>query len=264
MAHAKINLQRMFDWIEQSLAMGGYAPDDAAICERFGFTSTESARTLLAELADAGRITIMGYGEKRVISLGRARRAAPIAAPRPVPAVRKSDPEVDAAAAKIMAILGRGLAAPAARPAASPPAAASPSSARSEAMPTQPDVRNITIQARGDLRAAIEQRAEADGVALGRAAQDLVEAGLRAAAMPLPAPVTAEWDGTKASTDVFFANLPDHWLIDELSRRMNAGVGDDDYTAALQQRDAAITRAEAAEGQLATLRAQISSLLTAA
>ena len=107
MAHAKINLSQMFDWIERSLDRDIAQPTDAQIMERFGFDSPESARTLLAELADAGRITIKGYGETRKITLGRT-KAALAPAPRRLPAAKRADPIIDAGVAKIAAIVARG------------------------------------------------------------------------------------------------------------------------------------------------------------
>lgn len=107
MAHAKINVARMYDWIEHNLNQGIALPADAQIMERFGFDSPESARTLLAELADAGRITIKGYGETRTITLGRT-KATLTPAPRPVPTAKKADPVIDAGVAKIAAIVARG------------------------------------------------------------------------------------------------------------------------------------------------------------
>ena len=60
MAHPNIRKQQMLAWIEECLDASMPCPGDASICERFNLTSTESARTLLAELADAGRFTIRG------------------------------------------------------------------------------------------------------------------------------------------------------------------------------------------------------------
>jgi hypothetical protein len=70
MAHAKINLQRMLDWIVASVDAGGAQMTDAEICERFGFSSTEHARTLLAELSDQGKIRIDWRAQPRMIVLG--------------------------------------------------------------------------------------------------------------------------------------------------------------------------------------------------
>lgn len=107
MAHAKLNLVRMLSWIEQRLDTGHATPTDAEICELFGFDSTESARTLLAELADAGKITIKGYGPDRRIALGRSKGAI-AGVGRVAPTVKKADADVDRAAARLAEIVRRG------------------------------------------------------------------------------------------------------------------------------------------------------------
>ncbi|EZP57243.1 hypothetical protein [Sphingomonas sp. RIT328] len=106
MAHAKLNLARMLSWIEQRLDAGQATPTDADICALFGFDSTESARTLLAELADAGKITIKGYGPDRSIALGRSKRAI-AGVGRVAPTVKKADADVDRAAARLTEIVRR-------------------------------------------------------------------------------------------------------------------------------------------------------------
>lgn len=106
MAHAKLNLSRMYDWIARNLDLDVPQPTDAEIMQLFGFDSAESARTLLAELADAGRITIKGYGENRTIALGRIKSIL-VPAPRPLPSAKKADPAVDDGVAKIAAIVAR-------------------------------------------------------------------------------------------------------------------------------------------------------------
>ena len=106
MAHSRLALTTMLDWIEQCLTGDAALPTDAEIMERYGFASAEHARTLLAELADAGKITIRGYGADRVILLGRVKSAV-VPAPRAAPAVRKVDPEVDRAVVKIRDIITR-------------------------------------------------------------------------------------------------------------------------------------------------------------
>ncbi len=58
-------LIRLFDWIERNIELDVAQPSDAEIMQRFGFDNPEHARTLLAELADSGRITLKGYGERR-------------------------------------------------------------------------------------------------------------------------------------------------------------------------------------------------------
>jgi hypothetical protein len=107
MAHAKLNLSRMYDWIERNFDLDVPQPTDADIMQLFGFDSPVSARTLIAELADAGRITIRGYGENRTIALGRIKSELK-PAPRPQPTAKKADPVVDAGIAKIAAIVARG------------------------------------------------------------------------------------------------------------------------------------------------------------
>lgn len=106
MAHAKLNLSRMYDWIERNLDLDVPQPSDADIMRVFGFDNAENARTLLAELADAGRITIKGYGETRTIELGRIKSML-VPAPRPLPSAKKADPAVDDGVAKIAAIVAR-------------------------------------------------------------------------------------------------------------------------------------------------------------
>ncbi len=97
----------MYDWIGWCLGEDQSMPTDAAIMQRFGFDNAESARTLLAELADASRITIKGYGETRTIALGRTKSTL-VPAPRPLPSAKKLDPAVDDGVAKIAAIVARG------------------------------------------------------------------------------------------------------------------------------------------------------------
>ena len=98
--------------------------------------------------------------------------------------------------------------------------------------------RAITFPADGDLLRAIEQRAEAESIGLGRAAMDLAMRGLAAINEPPadPAPVPP------AVEDVHLDAL-----LGEVRRRFeHAG----DRSAEL----AAITRADEAEGKLARLR----------
>lgn len=107
MAHSKLNRTKMLDWIERCLAQAAGTPTDREIVEHFGFASTEQARTLLAELADAGKITIAGYGDTRRITLGRA-KSAHVRISRPEPTVAHEDPVVTAGFEKIKAIITRG------------------------------------------------------------------------------------------------------------------------------------------------------------
>lgn len=116
MAHPRIIQQQMLDWIKNSLSLRSALPTDAQIVDRFNLTGVESARSLLADLADAGEITIKGHGSSRTIALGRkAKTFEP--APRPTPAVvarvggKRADDEqvqINTAAARIREILDRG------------------------------------------------------------------------------------------------------------------------------------------------------------
>jgi len=204
MAHAKINLSRMFDWIERSIELDVAQPTDADIMQRFGFDNPEHARTLLAELADSGRITIKGYGETRAISLGRTKSALQPAA-RPTPAAKRPDPIVDAGVAKIAAIVARGPTAgasraihasaaltsvrgkpsPAPKPSQPTPIAAPSPTKEAPLMPAKsiqlPASAGVAIQ-------AIETYAKQNDVSLGAATASLIEAGLAKPTTPVPAP----------------------------------------------------------------------------
>jgi hypothetical protein len=94
MQHSAINRGRMMDWIEDALEKGAPLPSDAEIADQFGFEAEESARTLLADLADRGLITIVGTGPLREIRLGRSKYLAPAAQPKRsiVKATRRGDP----------------------------------------------------------------------------------------------------------------------------------------------------------------------------
>lgn len=119
-----------------------------------------------------------------------------------------------------------------------------------------PKSRVISLPASGAVLAAIETRASDRDLPLGQAAGSLIEDainGLVEEALDAGKPAPSEWDGTKAGAAIFFANLPDAWLIEELVRRLDSGVGTDDF-------DAAVARAEAAESKLATLRTAFAEL----
>lgn len=116
MAHARIIQQQMLDWIGNSIALRSALPTDAQIVDRFNLPGVESARSLLADLADAGEITIKGFGATRTIAIGRKPRAFDAAA-RPTPPVvarvgskRADDDEaqLDIATARIRDIIARG------------------------------------------------------------------------------------------------------------------------------------------------------------
>jgi hypothetical protein len=116
MAHPRIIQQQMLDWIKNSVSLRSALPTDAQIVDRFNLTGVESARSALADLADAGEITIKGHGASRTIALGRkAKTFEP--APRPTPAVvarvggKRTDDEnaqIQETTDKIRAIIERG------------------------------------------------------------------------------------------------------------------------------------------------------------
>lgn len=258
MAHAKLNLSRMYDWIERNLELDVPQPADAEIMELFGFDSPEQARTLLAELADAGRITIKGYGEARTIALGRVKSALMPAA-RPMPAAKRTDPNVDAGIAKIAAIVARGPSASAARavqasaalkaigtkrqPVAPPekpkpivtPAHAPP---KKEA-PVMP-AKSVQLPASAIVAInAIETYAKANDVSMGAAAAHLIEAGLATPVLAVSAPVEF------LSVDQLLAAIKDRFEgVLNLPDRS-------DEVATLT------TRAEAAERKLEAMRAAL-------
>lgn len=246
MAHAKLHRQIMLDWIEDAISAGHPMPADAAICERFNFQSAEQARTLLAELADAGKITVRGgYGPGREILLGRVRPGAlPIA--KPEPSITRVDPEVDAATAKIMAIVGRGRSTSPALAAPTPPLPAAsvavPPVEKDPPMPNPADKKTISFVASGPVLEEIRRRT-ADGTSFNQAVQDLLADVMRASQ-----PVAS-------SGAVDLSALEAHALISELARRVTAGADPAELAAAEGRAKEAEARAEAAEARLASIRA---------
>lgn len=112
MVTPRILQQQLLDLIRISIDGGREAPSDDAIAARFNLRGIETARSLLADLADQGAITISGFGPTRRITLGR-NTVQPKPAPRPIPAVVKRtagarDGSIDAGLAKISQILARG------------------------------------------------------------------------------------------------------------------------------------------------------------
>lgn len=86
MAHPKLQLSRLLDLIKESIDHGD-APTDDQIVAFLGLDSEQTARSMLADLADRGDITMRGVGGMRQIALGRQHRT--IETPRPVPSVVK-------------------------------------------------------------------------------------------------------------------------------------------------------------------------------
>lgn len=113
-------------------------PTDEQIASYCGFDDAAPVRSLLADLADRGEITMRGTGEARVITLGRQKSTvAPI--PRPVPSVTKPVKSIEEGLAKIRAAVARGKAAvgPTPPPVVKTPAKSAPV-ARTDPTPISP------------------------------------------------------------------------------------------------------------------------------
>lgn len=153
MKHSVLHKRGMLEWVQICADEGRPMPDDAAIMDRFGFATPELARTLLADLADAGRIRVRGAGAARTIEIG-ARPPSVIARAIAEPAVRRpvAPTRIDlirSAAARLAARGAAGAAradvspivppvAVAAAPAAAPVVAPAPAPVKDRPMPTAP------------------------------------------------------------------------------------------------------------------------------
>ncbi|GEM72036.1 hypothetical protein SAQ01S_18020 [Sphingomonas aquatilis NBRC 16722] len=249
MAHSRFALTTMLDWIERCLTDGiALLPTDAEIMERYGFTSPEHARTLLAELADAGKITIRGYGADRVIVLGRVRAAvAPL--PRVVPPARRVDAEIDQAVTKIRGIVNRqGAAVRKAVEAnaeellnmVNPSPAAPTPPLRKQENRAMAGAKSIQLpSAAASAIEAVERLAEADGISLGIAAATLIERGM-SVQRPTANAVAPSLEEAIEMLRAAFGARPDHSA--ELAEERDARV-------------AAEARAVAAELKLEAVRA---------
>lgn len=104
MKHSALNKRLALAWIHDCARTGSPMPTDAAIMERFNFASEETARTLLADLADAKAIVILGAGRDRVIHVPSPtpQGFAPPPVERLTPTVVRADPAVDRLAAMIL------------------------------------------------------------------------------------------------------------------------------------------------------------------
>jgi hypothetical protein len=87
MAHPKLQLSRLLDWLKLRIECEDTSPTDEQIAAFLGLDSERTAMSMLADLADRGDITIRGSGAARHIALGRQHRA--IETPRPVPSIAK-------------------------------------------------------------------------------------------------------------------------------------------------------------------------------
>lgn len=268
MAHAKLNLSSMFDWIERNIEHHVAQPTDAQIMARFGFDNPESARTLLAELADAGRITIKGYGAARTITLGRTKTAlAP--APRPLPAAKRADPVIDAGVAKITAIIARGGNARSARAAQADAALKAVSTKsvpvpRPSKAPTPRPVAAVIVKEPAPMPAkticlpasavtaidAIEQLSAKNGITIGGAAVLLIEQALAPASNVEP---------ERESPTIASVMSDLNTLFQDLRRQADRPDQSGEVAAAVERATDAEARAIAAETALARIKAALAS-----
>lgn len=102
----KIIKQQLMDWIRKCHVEGTAMPSDANIMERFGLFTQEAARSILAELADEGGISIKWANGERAIKLGRKELALTRAPALPA-TPKKRGTSLDDGTDKIMAIIGR-------------------------------------------------------------------------------------------------------------------------------------------------------------
>lgn len=117
MKHSAMHRRLMLEWIHDCADAAKPMPNVAAILDRFGFAGPEQARTLLADLADAGSIKLTGVGVAQTITLpsDAPAPAVPVArGERLPPSIVKPDPAVERVAAMIVALKSRGGTVPAA------------------------------------------------------------------------------------------------------------------------------------------------------
>jgi hypothetical protein len=179
-AHTRAEHAQMLAWLRECDEHDLPAPTDDAIAHRFCFHTYEQARTLLADLADTGAISIRYADGGRTVSLGKDRRAL-ASVLRPEPAVRKRQLDVDAGVSKIMRIISGGKGAP--------PEPA-PIDRLAERKASKPRKKQVNIHVSGPLLEAIEKAA--DGEPLSVVVRMLLEERLLRppeAAAPHPKPL---------------------------------------------------------------------------
>lgn len=136
MKHSAMHRRLMLEWIHDCADAGKPMPTVTAIVDRFAFAGPEQARTLLADLADAGTIRLTGVGVAQTITLPDDAPAPAVPADRGErlpPSIVKPDPAVERVTAMIVGLKSRGGTVPAApvakeNPVARKPVAPAPSS----------------------------------------------------------------------------------------------------------------------------------------
>lgn len=121
MRHSHLNKRKAFDFIATELEQGRQVSDQQ-LQDLCCFFEREHVKTLLADLADEGAISVTWDGPVRTIALGPKERAK-VHAPRPVPTIvrpavlrqrqRRAALDEESATARIMSIMkGRPVAQP--------------------------------------------------------------------------------------------------------------------------------------------------------
>jgi hypothetical protein len=141
-----------------------------------------------------------------------------------------------------------------------PPSPASPPIPKEEPpIMAAPDRRQISFVAEGDVRRAIEGRADANDISLGRAALDLVEHGILSIARPVAPEATLPTEAAieGAIDPATLSPLQRAWIDDggSLDQWLTRMIGNDDLAVELSKR-AQVAEAErdVAEAKLARLR----------
>lgn len=157
MQHTSHTRTLMLDWLKELDDRVLPSPSDEEIMERFGFENPEAARTLLADLADRGQITVRGTGVNRAITFGKAKPAT-IATPTPgrtvkKPAARASVSEDDGIS-RILDIVRRSKATAQAAPAPAVPSQSAP--AAPAVAPVSAEVDDVTPPAPVEAAVPVE------------------------------------------------------------------------------------------------------------
>lgn len=111
MKHSAMHRRLMLEWIHDCADAGKPMPTVTAIVDRFAFAGPEQARTLLADLADAGSIKLVGVGVAQSITLPGDTPAPAMPAARGErlpPSIVKPDAAVEHVTAMIVALKSRG------------------------------------------------------------------------------------------------------------------------------------------------------------
>jgi len=208
MQHTSHTRTLMLDWLKDRDERVLPSPSDEEIMEKFSFASPEAARTLLADLADRGQISVRGTGDHRQINIGKPKppRIATPAVLRSVkrPATKIQHLDEDAGVSRIMDIVRRSkvtaasveaptanrpvahIAAPAVEPAVAPEAtrtaaaapiglaAVEPAKRKRElaASPT-PQRRQVNIKVSEEHYQLLSERAEAQDLYLSTLVSDM-------------------------------------------------------------------------------------------